>query len=144
MREKHRRGRCCKMSEFRHHFTVYYEDTDEGGVVYHANYLKYAERARSEWLKSLGFSNRQLWQDHGLRIVVRRQNIAYRAPARMEDELVATAQCTSPGRASIRLEQKILRGADVLVDMQVDLAVINGEGRPTPLPREIKERIHND
>lgn len=129
------------MPDFRHDCTVYYEDTDEGGVVYHANYLKYTERSRSEWLKHLGFSHTQLLNDYGVRIVVRRIAVSYRAPARLEDRLEVTTACIKVGKASLKLYHTVEKDGVVLSDMDVDLAIINEQGKPCAMPKLLQERI---
>jgi acyl-CoA thioester hydrolase len=94
---------------FRWPVRVYYEDTDIGGVVYYANYLKYLERARTEWLRTLGIDQLALAQTEDIAFVVRRAEIDYRLAARMDDSLVATAQPIEVGRASLWLTQEVWR-----------------------------------
>lgn len=86
---------------------VYYEDTDLSGVVYHANYLRFFERARTEWLRSLGFDQERLMQEQGIAFTVASLNIQYQQPARLDDELEVTVVVIRSGRASMQLEQQI-------------------------------------
>ncbi len=104
---------------------VYWEDTDAGGVVYYANYLKFLERARSEWLRSLGFEQDTLRDEDGIVFVVRRVEIDYLAPARFNDALIVEVALAEAGRASLTVEQAILRGATRLVSARVKLACVD-------------------
>ncbi|MEW6120161.1 MAG: tol-pal system-associated acyl-CoA thioesterase [Pseudomonadota bacterium] len=104
---------------------VYWEDTDAGGVVYYANYLKFLERARSEWLRSLGFEQDVLRDEDGVVFVVRRVEIDYLAPARFNDALDVTVERVALGRASLDIEQAILRGPTRLVTARVKLACVD-------------------
>jgi acyl-CoA thioester hydrolase len=88
---------------------VYWEDTDAGGIVFYANYLRYFERARTEWLRSLGFDQSVLRQAHGAMFVVSEANLRYQAPARLDDELLVTACLVERGRASLTIRQRALR-----------------------------------
>jgi acyl-CoA thioester hydrolase len=103
---------------------VYYEDTDAAGVVYHANYLKFAERARTEALRDLGIPHAELVRDHALMFMVRRAKLDYLSPARLDDSLVVVTQSLVVGAASIELRQMFLREGDearplVVVDVQL-------------------------
>jgi acyl-CoA thioester hydrolase len=91
---------------------VYWEDTDAGGIVFYANYLKYFERARTEWLRSLGIGQEHLRRTTGGIFVVGETNVRYLQPARLDDELLVTARIESAGRASIALAQEALRAGD--------------------------------
>jgi acyl-CoA thioester hydrolase len=114
---------------------VYWEDTDGGGVVYYANYLKFMERARTEWLRALGFTQSQLMKDPGIVFVVVNANIDYRRPARLDDSLVITCECTPEGAASISFAQRILRGEEVLIEGTVRVACLDAQSfRPKRLP----------
>src|SRR5437764_1785090 len=88
---------------------VYYEDTDLGGVVYYANYLKFMERARTEWLRALGFAMSAMAREHRCQFVVQRAEIDFRAPARLDDELVATVSLVRHGHARLVLQQDIAK-----------------------------------
>ncbi|MEJ0008864.1 MAG: tol-pal system-associated acyl-CoA thioesterase [Steroidobacteraceae bacterium] len=97
------------MKEFSWRTRVYWEDTDAGGVVYYANYLRFMERARTEWLRTLGFCQRDLAQQHGVLFAVTRVRIDYRRPARLDDELSVTCEPRTVGAASVSFAQNILR-----------------------------------
>ena len=88
---------------------VYWEDTDAGGIVFYANYLKFFERARTEWLRSLGLGQQQLRDSTGGMFVVSEPNVRYHLSARLDDELIVTAQLTESGRASMTIAQQALR-----------------------------------
>src|ERR1700677_4981875 len=98
---------------------IYYEDTDAGGIVYHANYLKFAERGRTELLRALGLDHRKVLADHNLILVVRHVEIDYRAPARLDDSLEVRTETMSIGNTSIGLKQAIYRGEKLLADLKV-------------------------
>lgn len=118
---------------------VYYEDTDTAGIVYYANYLKFAERARTEVLRDLGISQRVLFEEQGVAFAVRRCEVDYLAPARLDDELEVRTTLRALGAASVDLDQTVRRSADQreLARLVVRLAVINRDGRPTRLPPHI-------
>ncbi|HEY4133847.1 MAG TPA: tol-pal system-associated acyl-CoA thioesterase [Alphaproteobacteria bacterium] len=122
---------------------VYYEDTDAGGIVYYANYLKFAERARTEVLRELGVAQRELMEGEGLAFAVRRCAVDYLAPARLDDELQVHSVVRELGAASIAIEQSIRRGDGIgeLVLLQVKLAVINKSGRASRIPEDIAELL---
>ena len=127
------------LSEGQHHYTlrVYYEDTDAGGVVYHASYLRYAERARTEALRDLGLAHARLTDEHGLMFVVRRIKVDYLRPARLDDSLVVVTEPLEVGGASVLLRQEVRgEGGAACVVLEVQLACVppNGE-KPTRLPR---------
>ncbi|MEX2650192.1 MAG: YbgC/FadM family acyl-CoA thioesterase [Alphaproteobacteria bacterium] len=118
---------------------VYYEDTDAAGLVYYANYLKFAERARTEMLRLLGFRHGSLGADAAF--AVRRCVVDYRRPARLDDELAVTTRLVALGGASARLEQIVRRGADELVRLDVDLALIAPSGRPMRMPTGLRSAL---
>jgi acyl-CoA thioester hydrolase len=117
--------------------TVYWEDTDAGGVVYYANYLRYAERGRTELLRTLGVNQRALAESEGFNFVVRRVTVDYMAPARLEDVLDIVTVVRAVTGVSVEMEQVVRRGDDVLVRMDVTLARVNARGRATRLPADI-------
>jgi acyl-CoA thioester hydrolase len=98
------------VSPFRWESRVYWEDTDGGGIVYYANYLRFLERARTEWLRSLGYSQRTLAQEPGIVFAVVSLNIEYRKPAKLDDELLITCEPKVEGAATILFAQRIYRG----------------------------------
>jgi acyl-CoA thioester hydrolase len=123
------------MSEFSWRARVYWEDTDGGGVVFYANYLKYMERARTEWLRSLGHAQSELAERFGFVFAVVEVNLKYRSPARLDDELAISCLPVPEGRASIRFRQVITRGDTVLVEGDVRVACVDAKSfRPRRLP----------
>ena len=122
---------------------VYYEDTDAGGIVYYANYLKFAERARTEVLRDLGVGQRELMEGEGLGFAVRRCAADYLAPARLDDELEVHSTVRALGPASIDIEQNIRRsdGVGELVNLEVKLAVLNKSGRASRIPEDVAELL---
>ena len=123
---------------------VYYEDTDSGGVVYYANYLKFMERARTEWLRSLGFEQDQLLRQHGMIFAVHRVEVAYHRPARFNEALQVSASIIHKGRASLTFYQEVRRMDDkaLLCDGQIKIACVDlHKMRPKPIPKKIFEEI---
>mgnify|MGYP001344919874 CR=1 FL=1 len=120
---------------------VYYEDTDLAGIVYYANYLKFIERGRSEWVRSLGIDQTRLKEDRGIVFAVRRVEADYLRPARFEDELVVTTRALSATGARIVLEQEVTRGAETLFSATVTLVCLTDGGAPARLPADIRTRI---
>lgn len=117
---------------------VYWEDTDAGGIVYHANYLRFFERARSDLLTCLGIRQQALLLDTGLAFAVTGMTLRFRRPARLEDRLTVATRLVALGGASMTLEQVALRGGmEVLVEAQVRAALIDREGRPRRLPGHV-------
>jgi acyl-CoA thioester hydrolase len=117
---------------------VYWEDTDAGGVVYYANYLRFLERARSEWLRTLGIDQARLLREERLQFVVVEANIRYHRAAKFDDELLVTAALGSLGGASVTFTQEIRRGSaagELLVSATVRAACIASDShKPRPLP----------
>jgi len=124
---------------------VYWEDTDGGGIVYYANYLRFLERARTEWLRQLGHSQQQLAREEGIIFTVVSLEIEYRAPARLDDELAITCEPRPQGSASLRFAQRIYRRApgaerELLVEASVRVACLDaGTLRPRRLPAFLLE-----
>ena len=112
---------------------VYYEDTDFTGVVYHANYLKYCERGRSDYLRLLGIHHGEL-SATGLAFVVRRMALEFLAPARIDDELTVETRFGSHSGARIEVSQSVVRGRDVLLTAAATIAVVGPGGRPQRIP----------
>lgn len=132
---------------FRLPVRVYYEDTDAGGVVYYANYLKYLERARTEWLRSLGYNQHALVDERGVLFAVRSLTADYHKPARLDDELAVELRIEALGRASIDFVQSIRRGADggELLSARVRIACLDaGTFRPVAIPPDIKEAFRGE
>lgn len=125
---------------------VYWEDTDAGGVVYYANYLKFLERARSEWLRSAGIEQEALIASEGLMFVVVHVDAHYRRPARYGELLEVTAQIAAATRTSITFGQQVLRrvggAVEVLLDGRVRVACLDAaKFRPRPLPQSVLQEI---
>ncbi len=127
---------------FRFPVRVYYEDTDAAGVVYYANYLKYMERARTEWLSALGFDLAAVEREHGVVFVVHRVEIDFRAPAQLSDRLDVTLTLRELGRARIVADQAVMRGDKTLTDARVTLACLTpAKWRPARIPAPVQERM---
>ena len=126
---------------FYHNVKVYYEDTDAGGVVYYANYLKYLERARTEALASIGFSNLQIKEKFGASIIVKSCNIDYKKSAILEDDLNIRSFVKSITKTSFFMNQIITRVDDVIIEAQVHLVFINKDGKPAKIPDDIYSKF---
>ena len=122
---------------FFHNVKVYYEDTDAGGVVYYANYLKFLERARTEALVTLGFSNKKIKEDFGALIVVKSCNIEYKISAHLEDELTIRSFIKSITKTSFFMNQFISRGDELIAEANVHLVFVNKEGKPIKIPNNL-------
>ena len=119
---------------FFHNIKVYYEDTDAGGVVYYANYLKYLERARTEALSTIGLSNLQIKDKFGSQIIVKSCNIEYKKSAQLEDELKIRSFVKSVTKTSFYMNQIITNGETIIVEAQVHLVFVNEKGKPVKVP----------
>ena len=126
---------------FFHKIKVYYEDTDSGGVVYYANYLKFLERARTEALNSIGYSNKKVKDDFESIIVVKACNIDYKKSAYLEDELTVRSFVKSITKTSFFMNQIISRDKEVIVEAQVHLVFVNIMGKPVKIPDEIYSKF---
>jgi len=142
-----------KRREFSWPVRVYYEDTDSGGVVYYANYLKFMERARTELLRSVGYEQDQLQQELGIIFAVRSASIQYKKPARFNDELSVITTIASLGKASIYFKQSIHLAAShhvdavngLLVSAEIKIACLNAEKfNPQAIPSTIIEKINQE
>ncbi|WP_319025134.1 tol-pal system-associated acyl-CoA thioesterase [Nisaea nitritireducens] len=122
---------------------VYYEDTDAGGVVYHANYLRFAERGRTEYLRDVGVSQSELSDEEGVYFVVRRSVIDFRLPARLDDALEIQTRIAGIKGASFEVEQTIAKaGADShLVKVDSTIACLDRKGRPVRVPKSVKSKL---
>ena len=127
---------------FKYKFKIYYEDTDAGGMVYHANYLKYFERARSEAIYSLGLTNTNLQKDHDTLIIVKSCNIEYKKPAKFEDELEIISSILSKTKTSFTMLQIIKKNEQIISEATVQLVTVNKEGKPIKIP-EILNNLLN-
>lgn len=120
---------------------VYYQDTDAGGVVYHANYVNFMERARTEWLRTFGYSNAGLMMELGVMFVVRKLELNYLRPALLDDMLSVTALLKEVGRSRITLEQTVLRGEEVLAEGEVHLVCVGAESfKPVSVPEVLRRQ----
>ena len=128
--------------QFKHKVKIYYEDTDAGGVVYYANYLKYLERARSEAIYSLGLTNTNLQKDHDTLIIVKSCNIEYKKPAKFEDQLVIISSILSKTKTSFTMLQLIKKNEEIISEATVQLVTVNKEGKPIKIP-EILNNLLN-
>ena len=126
---------------FFHKLKVYYEDTDSGGVVYYANYLKFLERARTEALYSIGYSNKKVKDDFDALIIVKACNIEYKKSANLEDELSIRSFVKSITKTSFFMNQIITRDNDTIVEAQVHLVFVNDLGKPVKIPDEIYSKF---
>ena len=126
---------------FFHKVKVYYEDTDSGGVVYYANYLKFLERARTEALFSIGFSNKKVQDTFNSLIIVKSCNIDYKKSAHLEDQLSVRSFVKSISKTSFLMNQIITKDKEVIVEAQVHLVFVNKEGKPVKIPDEIYSKF---
>ena len=127
--------------EFKSRFKVYYEDTDSGGVVYYANYLKFLERARTDAIISIDFSNSKLIEKFGIYIIVKSCNINFLKPAKLEDNLSIISKVLEIKNVSIRMKQNIFVNDILMADAEILLASVNKEGKPIKLPDEFKNKL---
>jgi len=127
-----------------HHFPlrVYYEDTDLAGIVYYANYLRFIERARTEWVRTLGVDQTALKRDEGIVFAVRRVEADYLQPAKFDDELVVETSTLQVTGARIVLQQDVKRGDEVLFSAQVTLVALTETGQPSRLPANLRLMLH--
>ena len=122
---------------FFHKVKVYYEDTDSGGVVYYANYLRFLERARTEALFSIGYSNNKIKEKFNSLIIVKSCNVEYKKSAFLEDELTIRSFVKSITKTSFLMNQVITKDKDLIVDAQVHLVFVDKKGKPIKIPNEI-------
>jgi 4-hydroxybenzoyl-CoA thioesterase/acyl-CoA thioester hydrolase len=117
---------------------VYVEDTDAGGIVYYVNYLKFMERARTEWFRARGFAKPALFRDN-LMFVVHSLSINYRQPARLDDALTVSARVTKPGRTFFLMEQSVRRGDELLCSAEVKIACVTRDTmKPSAIPADVR------
>ncbi len=129
---------------FRFPVRVYYEDTDAAGVVYYANYLKFMERARTEWLAAIGYPLAAFEREHGVMFVVRRCEIDFRLPARLNDTLEVTVEIEQRGASRLVARQEIRRGDAVITSARVTLACVDTSlWRPVRIPASLAQRMEN-
>jgi len=130
------------MTQFQWPIRVYYEDSDAGGVVYHSNYLNFMERARTEWLRSLGFEQTELREQMGVLFVVRSLQMRYRRPANFNDALMIHSCILEVGRSLLKFEQIIKRGDETLTEATVDVVCIDvDQFKPVGIPPTIRNSM---
>ena len=122
---------------------VYYEDTDAAGIVYYANYLRFAERARTELLRELGMENTNLMQDQNLAFVVKRCSMEFVKPAKLDDMLAVETRLIDIGGASLTADQRVCRDQTDLVSMELKLACMTMDGRPSRLPADVRKQFED-
>ena len=126
---------------FNHNIKVYYEDTDAGGIVYYANYLKYLERARTEALVRIGLSNQKIKDDFGALIIVKSCNIDYKKSAYLEDILNIKSNIISITKTSFIMKQIIIKNKTIIVDAKVHLVFVNEKVKPVKIPQLIIDKF---
>ena len=126
---------------FFHKLKVYYEDTDSGGVVYYANYLKFLERARTEALFSIGYSNNKIQEEFKSLIIVKSCNIEYKKSAYLEDELTIRSFVKSITKTSFFMNQIITKNNELIVEAQIHLVFVNKDGKPIKIPDQIYSKF---
>lgn len=122
---------------------VYYEDTDAHGIVYHANYVKFSERGRTEYLRALGYDHNEIKKDYDLMLVIRHMEIDYHAPAKLDDLIEIRTAVMSCGRTSINMKQDFYRDGKLLTEIKVVVVGINSSGKPIALPPNIRSIFAN-
>ena len=132
---------------FSHPVRIYWEDTDAGGVVYHAQYAAFLERARSEWMRAQGYGQDRLRSEYGLLFAVRAMQLDFLKPARLDDALEVTASIRDCRRASLVFAQQIRRGrasggSDLLLTATVRVAALGTDFRPTPIPQPLYDELN--
>jgi tol-pal system-associated acyl-CoA thioesterase len=121
---------------------VYFENTDAGGVVYHGEYLKFLERARTEWLRHLGFDHQALARDHRVMFVVTAASIDFTRPARLDDTVAVSVRLESLGKVRCVFAQEIRRDDEALVTARVTVACVTGENlKPTEIPEALRKKM---
>lgn len=132
------KGKLFEDKTFSFPIRVYYEDTDAGGIVYYANYLKFAERARTEYLRHLGIDQQTMLKEKGIGFVVRDCHISYKSPAQLDDALNITCKLTELKGVSAKMEQKLYRKDAILAEIEISLVFLSlATMRPTKIPEEI-------
>ena len=128
------------LHEFR--VRVYYEDTDMAGIVYHANYLKFIERARSDWVRGMGIDQNALRDNEGVVFVIRRIEADFRASARFDDALTVTTRVQAVSGVRLTLHQEVRRAGEVVFSADVVLVSVTLDGQPVRLPEQLRRRVH--
>jgi acyl-CoA thioester hydrolase len=127
---------------YRFEMRVYWEDTDAAGIVFYANYLKFFERARSEWLRSLGHEQEALRRDAGIAFVVSETAVRYRRPARLDDVLSVSVEVSHLGQASLEIDQRAWRADELLAQATIRIGCVElGTFRPCRIPNDIRDSL---
>ena len=121
---------------------IYYEDTDSGGVVYYANYLKFLERARTEMISSVGLSNKKLLDDYKTLIIVKSCKIEYKKPIMLEDEIIVKSKIKSVSRSSFIMEQIIEKDGILTSEAEIVLVTVNKSGKPVKIPDVLEKKLN--
>ena len=121
---------------------IFYEDTDMAGIVYHANYLKFIERARSDWVRGMGIDQNALRDNEGVVFVIRRIEADFRASARFDDELTVTTRVQAVSGVRLTLHQEVRRAGEVVFSADVVLVSVTLDGQPVRLPEQLRRRVH--
>ena len=133
------------MHPFTYEFRIYMDDTDAGGVVYHANYLKLFERARTEYLRSVGIDKTILWRDYQRQFVIAKAEVNYKKPLRLDDLITVTVQIPkTSGKVSdvaLTFEQQITKGPELIATALITAVCINEAFKPAPLPDILKKKL---
>jgi acyl-CoA thioester hydrolase len=130
-------------ADFRATMRIYWEDTDAAGIVFYANYLRFFERARTEWLRSLGFGQEALRTEAGIAFVVSETRLRYRRPARLDDVIDVSVAVAHLGQASLEIAQEARRAGELLADGTIRIGCVElGTFRPCRIPNEIRLSIH--
>ena len=129
-------------NSFKFNLKIYYEDTDAGGVVYYANYLKFLERARSEAIYELGFSNTQLKKEFGILIIVKSCKIEYKKPTMFEDKLSILTNINKITKTSFIMKQDIIRNGELVASADIHLVSVNSDGKPTKIPEKLRNKLN--
>tara|TARA_B100001057_G_scaffold185802_1_gene186593 strand:+ start:120 stop:521 length:402 start_codon:yes stop_codon:yes gene_type:complete len=129
------------MKTFTFKLKVYYEDTDAGGVVYYANYLKFMERARSDALESLGFTNKKLRDENGIYIIVKSCNINYIKSAFLEDILEIKSTIKEITKTSFFMTQKVFKGSEQMTEAEIHLVIIDKKAKPVKIPESLNDEL---
>lgn len=120
---------------------IYYEDTDMAGIVYYANYLKFIERGRSEWVREIGMDQLKM-KEEGIVFVVRRVEADYLGSAKLDDELIVETEVANVTGVRLMMEQRVKRGEEILFHAMVTVVCMNDEGQPVRLPANIRKMVH--
>jgi len=130
--------------EFKHEAKIYYEDTDSGGVVYYANYLKFLERARTEMITSFNLSNKKLLSKYNTLIMVKSCNIDFINPAKLEDKIQIFSSLNSIMKASFLIDQKIKNKDNLILEAKIRLVTVNPQGKPIKIPEVLIKALKKE